>query len=264
MSLEDKYMNRDVSKLLNFCKDLSRAGGEVAKNSWDKKRELKEKAETDFVSDADYEVEELIIARIKEKYPEDQIITEEKLSSSGTNSWSWILDPIDGTKNYIKKIPIFCVSLAVKKNDNLIAGVIYDPLRDDIFYGAKGKGAFYNDKSIKVSEENSLKRATVATEISFINQTENNPIIDKKNINLFGDIRTLGSTALQLAYTAAGKIDLSFFKCSNLWDLAAGLLLIKEAGGCAYTFSKKPFNLKTSKSLVLGPEELVEEFCGLD
>ena len=177
------------------------------------------KGPTDFVSNADLKAEKTIIAELKNARPYYSIISEEDGSESNKDSSNtWIIDPIDGTTNFLHGIPHFCISIALKSDNEIISGVIYDPIKDEMFYAEKDNGAFFNNQRIRVSKKKEVNTCLFATGGKSQNET-----------NL--TIRKTGSAALDLAYVAAGRFDGYFQNDLNLWDIAAGIIILKEAGG---------------------------------
>mgnify|MGYP000966293703 FL=1 len=177
------------------------------------------KGPTDFVSNADLKAEKIIIEELKKARPHYSIISEEDGSESNKDkNNTWIIDPIDGTTNFLHGIPHFAISIALKSNDEIISGVIYDPIKDEMFYAEKDNGAFFNNQRIRVSKKRELNSCLFAT-----GGTSN------KEMNL--SIRKSGSAALDIAYVAAGRFDGYFQNDVNLWDIAAGVIILNEAGG---------------------------------
>ena len=177
------------------------------------------KGPTDFVSNADLKAEKIIIEELKKARPHYSIISEEDGSESNKDkNNTWIIDPIDGTTNLLHGIPHFAISIALKSNDEIISGVIYDPIKDEMFYAEKDNGAFFNNQRIRVSKKRELNSCLFAT-----GGTSN------KEMNL--SIRKSGSAALDIAYVAAGRFDGYFQNDVNLWDIAAGVIILNEAGG---------------------------------
>ena len=183
------------------------------------KLQVSTKGPTDFVSNADLKAEKIIIEELKKARPHYSIISEEDGSESNKDkNNTWIIDPIDGTTNFLHGIPHFAISIALKSNDEIISGVIYDPIKDEMFYAEKDNGAFFNNQRIRVSKKRELNSCLFAT-----GGTSN------KEMNL--SIRKSGSAALDIAYVAAGRFDGYFQNDVNLWDIAAGVIILNEAGG---------------------------------
>ena len=198
-------------------KALIRDFGEV------EKLQVSIKGPLDFVSNADTKAEKIIIEELSKARKNYSIISEEDGSKIGKDKNNiWIIDPIDGTTNYLHGVPHFAISIALKSNNEIISGVIYDPIKDEMFYAEKNNGAYYNNQRIRVSKKKKLEDCLFATggNISEKNKTNTNIII-----------RRSGSAALDMAYVAAGRFDGYFQKNLNIWDIAAGIIIIKEAGG---------------------------------
>jgi myo-inositol-1(or 4)-monophosphatase len=177
------------------------------------------KGPTDFVSNADLKAEKIIIEELKKARPNYSIISEEDGSESNKDKNNiWIIDPIDGTTNFLHGVPHFAISIALKSKDEIVSGIIYDPIKDEMFYAEKNNGAFFNNQRIRVSKKKEINACLFASGGK-----------SKKEIDL--PIRKSGSAALDMAYVAAGRYDGYFQNDLNLWDIAAGIIILKEAGG---------------------------------
>ena len=183
------------------------------------KLQVSKKSPTDFVTNADFKTEKIIIQELKKARPTYSIISEELgIEKSKDKNNTWIIDPIDGTVNFLHGIPHFAISIALKSNNEIVSGLIFDPIKNEMFYAEKNNGAFFNNQRIRVSKKNEINDCLFATggKIKF------EPKIP---------FRKSGSAALDMAYVAAGRYDGYFQSNLNLWDIAAGIILIKEAGG---------------------------------
>jgi myo-inositol-1(or 4)-monophosphatase len=209
-------------------------------------KDVDTKETSDFVTRVDRESEQLVLSTIKKKYPFHQFLAEESVKEE-RGEYRWIIDPLDGTTNFIHSYPVFSVSIALEYRGKIILGVVYDPLRDEIFTAEKGKGAFLNGNRVKVSAISDLKNSLITTGFPF---RRKNYIDDYLELfrNIFhkvSDIRRAGSAALDLAYLACGRCD-GFFEIGlSPWDVAAGSILITEAGGIVSDFSGGPDYLST-------------------
>ena len=194
-------------------KALIRDFGEV------EKLQVSIKGPSDFVSNADTKAEKIIIeelTKIKRNY---SIISEEDGSKTNKDKENtWIIDPIDGTTNFLHGIPHFAISIALRSGNEIISGVIYDPIKDEMFYAEKNNGAFFNNQRIRVSKKKKIENCLFATGGK---ESINNELITRRS----------GSAALDMAYVAAGRYDGYFQNKLNLWDIAAGIIIVKEAGG---------------------------------
>lgn len=202
------------------------------------RRDIERKNKFDFVTEIDLESERLIISTIKQRFPEHAIFSEESAKESVRDQYRWIIDPLDGTTNYIHAYPAFAISIALEYQQEIILGVIYDPLRDELFYGKKGGGAFVNGKAIRVSHISELKDSLLATGFPFRSKEYLN-IYLTAFASLFrrvSGIRRAGSAALDFAHLACGRCD-GFWEIGlSPWDIAAGSVLIEEAGGLITDF----------------------------
>ena len=183
------------------------------------KLQVSKKGAADFVTNADLKVEKIIIEELKKARPDFSLISEENgiKKNKNTNN-TWIIDPIDGTINFGHGVPHFAISIALKSNNEIVSGLIYDPIKDEMFFAEKNNGAFLNNQKIRVSKKNIIENCLFTT----------GEALEKKPDFLY---RKSGCAALDLAYVAAGRYDGYFQKNLNLWDIAAGIVLINEAGG---------------------------------
>jgi len=194
-------------------KALIRDFGEI------EKLQVSVKGPSNFVSNADTKAEKIIIEELMKAKKNYSIISEEDGSKINSDSENvWIIDPIDGTSNFLHGIPHFAISIALKSNNEIISGLIYDPIKDEMFYAEKNSGAYFNNQRIKVSKKKEIEDCLFATGGK------------EKVISGFATRKT-GSAALDMAYVAAGRYDGYFQNNLNLWDVAAGIIIVKEAGG---------------------------------
>ncbi|MGD0338733.1 MAG: inositol monophosphatase family protein [Bacteroidota bacterium] len=204
-------------------------------------------SEINLVTDIDKRSEAMIIGAIKKQFPTHDIVAEESGRSAGTSDYRWIIDPLDGTTNYMHGLPMFCVSIGIEHKGEIIAGVIYDPMHDELFTAEKGSGAFLNGKRIQVSAEDRLIRSLLIT--GFPYDVKNNPFNAIEHFNNFvieaQAIRRLGSAAIDLAYVACGRAEGFWEVQLHPWDIAAGVIIIREAGGTVTNFEGKPMNAYT-------------------
>ncbi|MEO7065340.1 MAG: inositol monophosphatase family protein [Rhodanobacter sp.] len=197
-----------------------------------------EKQHLDFVSEVDKLAEAEIVKELRRAYPDHAILAEES-GATGKGPLTWVIDPLDGTHNYLRGIPHFCVSIALLDKGEPVYAVVFDPLRDELYTASKGDGAFMNDRRLRVSKRENLGGALIATGFPFRQRAHLDAQLDMTRA-LLGqaeDIRRSGSAALDLAYTAAGRYDGYFEIGLKPWDMAAGVLLVREAGGRCCDFS---------------------------
>ncbi len=183
------------------------------------KLQVSKKGPTDFVTNSDLKVEKIIIEELRKARPNFSFLSEESGEENNKDKENiWIIDPIDGTVNFLHGIPHFAISIALKSHNEIISGLIYDPIKDEMFFAEKNNGAFFNNHRIRVSSKNNINDCLFATN-------------DKIQFKLNFPNRKSGCAALDMAYVASGRFDGYFQDNLNLWDIAAGIILIKEAGG---------------------------------
>ena len=206
------HLNIMIKASEKASKILIRDFGEV------EKLQVSNKGPSDFVTNADLKTEKIIIEELKKAKPNYSILSEEKGIEINNDSKTWIIDPIDGTINFLHGIPHFAISIALKDKEEIVSGLIYDPIKDEMFYAEKNNGAFFNNQRIRVSKKNNISECLFVTG-------------GKIDSNYDFSFRKSGSAALDLAYVAAGRYDGYFQKKLNIWDIAAGIIILKEAGG---------------------------------
>lgn len=237
-----------MKEFLDTAIKSARLAGKIIVDNLGKisRKDIATKRPFDFVTSVDKESERIVIETIKKDFPDHLFLTEESLKECGKETYRWIIDPLDGTTNYIHGYPVFSVSIAVEFKGDIIIGVTFDPLRDELFYAEKGTGSFLNDKPIKVSEAD-LKNGLITTGFPFRKKEMIDSYLEVfKNIFFkVSDLRRAGSAALDLAYLACGRCDGFFEFGLSPWDIAAGSLLIKEAGGIVTDFEGDNKYLKT-------------------
>jgi len=207
--------------------------------------QIHNKGAIDLVTEADLAAEQLIIERIRSYYPRHAILAEESGKSEHQNEFKWLIDPLDGTTNFAHNYPCFCVSIALEHEGVLKIGVVYDPLRDELFAAEKGEGATLNSKKIRVSETDRIERSLLCTGFPY-NIRERGASYVEPFINFLMQaqaVRRDGSAALDLAYIACGRFDGYWEGGLNPWDMAAGILLIEEAGGRITSFDGSKYDI---------------------
>lgn len=229
--------------MLKTAQKAARIGGQILKKEFRKliDTQVDIKGKGDYVTDLDYKSEGEIISFIKKKYPDHTIMAEETANKRINAEYQWIIDPLDGTTNYIQGIPVYAVSIGLAIKGEITVGVVYSPETEEMFWAEKGKGAYLNSHPIQVSEKNKMEDVIIATGFPFKTK-ENLDIylqLFKKLFLQCSGIRRMGSAAVDLAYTACGILD-GFWEIKlNPWDVAAGSLLIQEAGGKVTDFQGK-------------------------
>ncbi len=221
--------------LLNVAVMAAHRGGDTIIRSLPKldKIKVEQKGRNDYVSEVDRNSERAVIDTIHKHYPDHAILAEES-GQQGDSDYVWIIDPLDGTTNFLHGYPVFCVSVGLMHKNRLEHGAVYDPLRQELFTASRGRGAQLDGRRIRVSRHNSLERALVGTGFPF--RDSNIPLSPylkmlQTVLKKTSGVRRMGAAALDLCYVAAGRLDAFWETGLSKWDLAAGALIIREAGG---------------------------------
>ena len=250
-------VNLSMQPMLNIAVRAARSAGELILRSTDSVSRLTvdQKGKNDYASEVDRMAEREIISIIKAAYPEHAILAEESGQHKG-NDFVWIIDPLDGTTNFLHGFPQYSVSIALKYKGKLEVGVVYDPLRDELFTAKRGGGAMLNSRRLRVTNQNSLKGALIGTGFPFKTDRDLDAYLGmfRALTTECAGIRRAGSAALDLAYVAAGRMD-GYWEIGIMeWDMAAGILLIKEAGGVVTDFSFNDNYLESGNVIVGSPK----------
>lgn len=248
----------------DFAISLAHQAGTLLMEKFDKSVEIRFKGEINLVTEADKMSENLIISAIRKKYSDHGILSEESPAIISRSSMRWIIDPLDGTTNYAHNLPIFCVSIALEKDGIIVLGVIYDPTRRDTFVALRGEGAYRNGKRLNVSHTSELTHSLLATGFPYdIRESKEN------NLNYFNvlakeaqAVRRTGSAAIDIAYVAAGRFDGFWELKLQPWDVAAGSLIIEEAGGKIADINGGSWNLSSS-GIVISNGKIHEQLLGI-
>jgi len=225
--------SRAVDSYLSFMRPLALKAGKLLKEGFNKRLSITYKGRINPVTDVDLACERLITRAISRKYPGHAVLGEEGSDSRGTSEFVWVIDPLDGTVNYAHGFPVYCVSIGLEYRQEIIAGVVYDPERDELFWSGTGLPAYLNKKRISVTKERRLERALLATGFAYDIGSSR-----KNNLGYFArmakraqGIRRPGSAAIDLCWLAAGRIDGFWELKLHPWDTAAASLIVRQAGG---------------------------------
>ncbi len=226
----------------------AREAGTILRERLNAARAIDYKGTVDLVTDADRASEALIIARLQAAFPDHRILGEEggervEIDGAGDVRYRWLVDPLDGTTNYAHGYPHFAVSIALERDHTVLLGVVYDPMRDELFVAERGNGATLNGRSIHVSAIDQLIRSLLATGFSYnLAERAENAALWDAFLNITQGTRRDGSAALNLCYVAAGRLDGFWERPLQPWDLGAGGLMVLEAGGLVTTYDGAPFD----------------------
>jgi myo-inositol-1(or 4)-monophosphatase len=239
------------SSLLNFAIQTAREAGHLVAERFGRSLRISNKSEIDLVTESDLASERLIIERIRTYHPRHAILAEESGASGpsdqpGAAEWRWIVDPLDGTTNYAHGYPCFCVSIALEHNGRIEIGVVYDPMRDELFSAERGQGTSLNGRSIHVSPVENLAAALLCTGFPYDVRERSEFARHFANFIMHAQgVRRDGAAALDLAYVSAGRFDGFWEEGLKPWDVAAGSLLIEEAGGRVSKYDGSPLSIYT-------------------
>jgi myo-inositol-1(or 4)-monophosphatase len=231
---------------LKASKIIIRDFGEI------EKLQVSKKGPGDFVTKTDKKVEEILIEELEKARPGYNFLAEEGGTTKEKKSeFTWIIDPIDGTTNFMHGIPHFAISIGLEKSGELIAGIIFDPIKNEMFYAEKGRGAYLNNSRIRVSSRNIINDSVALTGGPAFAENNKQKFFEEyiAMSNQFHQVRKLGSAALDLAYVAAGRAEIFWHKNLKYWDIAAGIIIVKESGGTISDFKGKAFSLNNNQLL---------------
>ena len=246
-----------MEPMANIALRAARLAGQQIVRGFDRPDLVKisDKGHNDFVTNIDREAERIVIETLREKYPGHRITGEESGSSDHDTEWEWVIDPLDGTANFTRQIPHFCVSIACLHKGRIEHGVVLDPIRQEEFVASRGKGASLNGRRIRVSPVEDLDGAMIST-----GGRDRHQFADQETAVMHALIaaraftRQPGSAALDLAYIAAGRIDGMWMRGLARWDIAAGALLVTEAGGLVGDFAGGANHMKTGNTVAGTPK----------
>lgn len=231
-----------MKELLHAAQTIARQAGTCIVASLGDLHRIDYKGRVDLVTDVDRRVEKLILDRLRHDFPGHGVLAEESGTGPGAGDFRWVIDPIDGTTNFVHGYPFFAVSIAVQHQEETVAGVVYNPLADELFSALKGEGAFLNGRKIRVSATPELSSSLLATGFPYRIGDHWHRAMDLFKLFYYRTrgVRRDGSAALDLCYVAAGRFDGFWEYDLHPWDVAAGMLIVAEAGGKCSDFQGKP------------------------
>jgi myo-inositol-1(or 4)-monophosphatase len=259
MKLNSANINVMVKACRKAAKNLIRDFGEI------ENLQVSVKGPGDFVTASDKKVEKILIDELSKARPNYSILSEEIGEIKNDKEFRWVIDPIDGTANFLHGIPHFCISIGLEKNNEIINGIIFDPIKDEMFAAEKGNGSYLNNHRLRVSNRNKLKDSIIFTGGPKHGSKDTDLILKeyiKISSNVYLPIRKMGSAALDMAYVAAGRCDGFWQRNLNYWDIAAGIILIKEAGGFVTDFKGEDNYIK-NKNILASNSKIDQEMIEL-
>ena len=238
----------------------AKLAGEIIRSRFHTQKEVTSKGRANVVTDVDLLAEKGAISLFRQEYPAFGILAEESEPVATSSGCTWILDPLDGSKNYSSGIPHFAVALALTMGDEVLLGVTYDPMKDELFSAEKGKGAYLNGNPISVSSKQEISECLIGFDMGYSDKAAAEALELIRGLwPGMQTIRVMGSAALGLAYAACGRIDLYFHHHLSPWDLASGILLVSEAGGCVVNKDGDAATTKFQSAIASNPR-LVDRF----
>lgn len=259
MTTRSAIINVMVRAADKAARGLKRDFGEV------EQLQVSAKGPADFVSTADHRAERILREELTKARPTYGLVMEESGATEGKDPHHrWIVDPLDGTTNFLHGVPHFAISIALQRGNEILAGVIYDPIKDELFWAEKGGGAFLNDRRLRVSSRRKLEEALVGTGMPYHGHGRSDRFLAQLEalMGSVAGVRRLGAAALDLAYVAAGRFDAFWEESLSIWDIAAGVLLVREAGGYVTTTDGGDDVLETG-SVLAANDQLHQPMCRL-
>tara|TARA_B100000945_G_scaffold83742_1_gene64764 strand:- start:143 stop:943 length:801 start_codon:yes stop_codon:yes gene_type:complete len=224
---------QDLSEHLNFTKEIAFDAGKILSKHFGNISSINKKSTSiDLVTNADIESEALIVNSIQKKFPNDSIMAEESDTKESSSDFKWIIDPLDGTTNFVHNLPIFAVSIGLQYKNETVLGVVYNPAADKMFFASRKKGAYLNDETISVSSSNTLSNSLIVTGFPYLqdNKWDNSFIIFKEFYSKTQGVRRLGAAALDLCFVAMGRFEVFYEFNLKPWDICAGAIIAEESG----------------------------------
>ncbi len=241
-------------------REIVQEAGRLLESRFGTEKKIEEKGRGNIVTDVDILSEKLIKSKLKEEFPQCGILAEES-GASGDGEYTWIIDPVDGTRNYASGVPLYAVTIALARDDEVLLGLTYDPMRKELFRAEKGGGAFANDVPMAVSRRPSVQASVIGLDMGYDDE------MGRYVLGLLDAlwpgvqaIRILGSAALGLAYTAAGRVDIYVHHLLSPWDLAAGVLMGLEAGAVVTNRDNQPIRFTQDRSIIISNPAIHADF----
>lgn len=240
--------------------DAAKRAGEIIKERFLTDKEVRFKGRADIVTDVDLAAERVILDLVQSEFPQFSILSEESSPIETGSPYTWVIDPIDGTRNFAEGIPHFCVVVALARGNDVVMGVTYDPIKEETFTALQGEGAWLNGEPLSVSDRQEIPQCVLGFDLGYYDDKAATALDMIRSLwPGFQTMRLLGSSALGMAYAAAGRLDLYFHHSLSPWDSASGLLLAREAGGNVVDRQGQSANLFTP-SVIVSSQTLIDRF----
>ncbi len=260
MPVESMPVSKNGRTAMDVALEAARAAGAIIRDRFHSEKEVHFKGRSDIVTDVDLAAEKSILELLTGEFPDFSILAEESKPVDGDSPYKWVVDPLDGTRNYAHGIPHFCTIIALAKDDHIIAGVTYDPVREEMFTAEEGQGAYLNGTKIKASETTELSRSLLGCDLGYVDEKAGLALDMVRSLwpGMYS-IRFMGSSGLGVAYAAAGRVDLYFHHSLSPWDIAGGLVLAQESGARVVDRQGHDATL-FSPSIIVSSPVLIEDF----
>ncbi|HVX12372.1 MAG TPA: inositol monophosphatase family protein [Pirellulales bacterium] len=251
-----------IAQFAEVCERGARAGGAVLLD-WAGRFSVREKGPSDLVTEADLASQQAIRDVLLGAFPEHGFLAEENEQiASRSDDYRWIVDPLDGTMNYVHGVPNYAVSIGLEQRGEMVVGTVLDPVNDECFTAMKGKGAYLNGRRLSVSTATTMEQALIAVSFAARVRAGDPEIAQFNEVMLRAQgTRRMGSSALNLCYLAAGRFDAYWSRSTKIWDIAAGALLVTEAGGLFTDFGGGPFSVSCPQFVSAATQPLHKELC---
>lgn len=256
--------SRSGSTPLEFARNVALEAGGLLLDRFETEKQIEFKGRNNIVTDVDRAAEELIIGRIQDEYPDCGILAEESGWSGPSGEFTWVIDPLDGTRNYAAGLPTYAVTLALTKGDNVLVGATYDPSRQEMFSAERGLGATCNELGVKASTVRRAKDSLIGLDLGYHDEKGGYAIDLLESVwpGVQG-FRIMGSAALGLAYVAAGRLDAYIHHLLSPWDLVAGVVMAGEGGALVTNRAGNPIRFSQDKSIIAANPALHEDFMAI-
>ena len=253
-------LSRTGRTALEVANEAAGLAGQIILERFDTNLDIRFKGRADIVTDVDLAAEKAVLELLRGEFPEFGVLAEESAPIDSDSGYTWVVDPLDGTRNYANGIPHFCTVVALAKGADIVLGITYDPVRRERFVAETGKGATLNDNAISVTGVQEVSRAGICFDMGYVDEKAGLALDMIRSLwpNV-QSLRLMGSAALGIAYAASGRVDMYFHHALSPWDIASGLLLVREAGGIVVDRQGNTANLHTASIIAANPT-LVDDF----
>ena len=234
--------------------EAAELAGQIILDRFETTLDIRFKGRADIVTDVDLAAEKAVLELLRGEFPKFGVLAEESAPIDSNSGYTWVVDPLDGTRNYANGIPHFCTVVALAKGAEMILGITYDAVRKELFSAVAGEGAFLNDTPLSVTDTQEVSKASICFDMGYVDEKAGLALDMIRGLwpNV-GSLRLMGSSALGAAYAAAGRVDMYFHHALSPWDIASGLLLVKEAGGIVVDRQGQTADLHTPSIIAANP-----------